>query len=53
MEMITIYAVVCGNEVITTTKNEKHAIEQADILNKVNKTDTYKVVPCNGVIILN
>ena len=44
MEMITIYAVVCGNDV---------AIEQSEILNKVNKTDSYKVVPCNGLIILN
>lgn len=50
--MITIYAVVCGNDVITTTKNEKHAIEQAEMLNKANKTDGYKVVPCNGIIIL-
>lgn len=51
MEIITVYAVVNGSEIITTTKNEVHAQEQCDRLNKVNKTDVYVVVACNGVII--
>lgn len=51
MKIITIYAVVNNGDVITTSKNEKHVLEQCEILNTVNKTDGYKVVPCNGIII--
>lgn len=51
MEIITVYAVVNGSEIITTTKNQVHAQEQCEILNTVNKTDGYIVVACNGLII--
>ena len=51
MQIITVYAVVNGSDIITTTKNQAHAQEQCEILNKVNKTDSYIVVACNGLII--
>lgn len=51
MNIITVYAVVCNGVIITTTKNKEHALEQADILNSVNKVSDYIVVPCNGVVL--
>lgn len=51
MKIITVYAVVNNGSIITTTKNEKHAYEQAEILNTANKTKDYIVVPCNGLVI--
>lgn len=51
MQIITIYAVVNGSDIITTTKNQVHAQEQCEILNEVNKSDSYIVVACNGLII--
>ena len=51
MQIITVYAVVNGSEIITTTKNQARAHEQCEILNKVNNTDGYMVVACNGLII--
>lgn len=51
MQIITVYAVVNGSDIITTTKNEAHAQEQCEILNEVNKTDSHVVVACNGLII--
>lgn len=51
MQIITVYAVVNGSEIITATKNEAHAQEQCEILNKVNKTEGYIVVACNGLIV--
>ena len=51
MQIITVYAVVNGSDIITTTKNQTHAQEQCEILNKVNDTDGYIVVACNGLII--
>lgn len=51
MQIITIYAVVNDTEIIATTKNQLHAQEQCDRLNKVNNTDVYVVVACNGVIL--
>lgn len=51
MQIITVYAVVNGSDIITTTKNQVHAQEQCEILNTVNNTDSYVVVACNGLII--
>lgn len=55
MEIITIYAVISqyNNRLISTTKNKEHAIETCYILNTVNKTSQYKVIPCNGLISKN
>lgn len=52
MKIITLYAVVCNGEIISSSKIEKHAIEQCEILNTVNKTDGYTVVACNGILIV-
>lgn len=51
MQIITVYAIVNGSEIIMTTKNESRAQKQCEILNKANKTDSYIVVACNGLII--
>ena len=51
MEIITVYAVVNGSEIIMATKNQAYAQEQCEILNEVTKTDGYIVVACNGLII--
>lgn len=51
MKIITVYAVVNGSDIITTTKNQVHAQEQCEILNKVNKTEGYIVVASNGLIV--
>ena len=51
MKIITVYAVVCNGKIITTTAIEKHALEQAEILNSVNKVLDYIVIPCNGVVL--
>ena len=51
MQIITVYAVVNDSEIITTTKNKVHAQEKCEVLNEVNKTDSYIVVACNGLII--
>lgn len=51
MKIITIYAVVRGEDIITTEHNQQDAIRFARILNKTNKTKDYIVVPCNGLVI--
>lgn len=51
MKIITVYVVLCNGKIITTTQVEKHALEQSDILNSVNKVSDYIVVPCNGIYI--
>lgn len=51
MQIITVYAVVNGPKIITTTKNQVHAQKQCEILNKGKNTDSYVVVACNGLII--
>lgn len=51
MKIITVYAVVNNGSIITTTRLEKFAKEQAKILNESNKTKDYVVVPCNGIVI--
>ena len=51
MKIITIYAVVNNEELVTTTHKEKQALETAELLNKSNKTSGYIVIPCNGLVI--
>lgn len=51
MTIITIYAIVRGKYIVSTTHDPIKAKETCDILNQVNSTDDYIVVPCNGVLI--
>lgn len=51
MKIITVYVVLFNGKIITTTPIEKYALEQAKILNSVNKVSDYIVVPCNGIYI--
>lgn len=44
MKIITIYAIMCGDEIVSTTHKE------SDIAKF--KKQGYKVVPCNGLIIV-
>lgn len=52
MKIITIYAILDSeNNIVSTTRKEKQAIDTADILGKTHKTK-YKVVACNGLVIV-